>query len=703
MPDQIYLSSIDVNLSDSSITPGGSFVVGVIFRSPDSSGTKNDVLIEVEVDGVLVDNRTHSITFTAGADKSFTLSSQDFQVGSSSENDVWTGNLMNYDCDDDHTITVTVSGGVSERSDSTSFSIQPGDDIDRLSLSYDPSAPGIDEDVIVRVRDDDGDIVKSADVKFTWIDDTRGITKGAWDYKDRGTGERSTDNNGEVIFNLVDDFREEYGKYQIDAYKNDYCKATETLTFSKGTISLGDPEPANPKVGEQFRIRVLNSSGSGVKGARGLIAELNIKSTSDADGYLRFTINQEGTYTLLVNVTNYGEFEMQVMVSTTTPLIVVVTPSSTPVNSPVTILVSSNDVPVQGASLSITRSGVLKSTLSTGSDGTASYKPDQSGSYTVTASKQGYSTAVKSFDVGSSFKIQITPEDAKRMYGSDVTLTVLDAETNTAVSSALVSVNGILSSTNTNVMGQFTLKLSSSGQYLILVSKEGYSDKEVSVTALCSLKLRVNVTAGVQLGQAVGITVYDEEKRAAASGNIGITKPDGSSETKVDDSYVLIPAAQGAYRITLSKANCVGDEVSLSVGAGAVKFESELSDDNLTVRVVSGVKPVSGVVVTVTIPNGTTVAATSDSGGMININAFEAGNYTIELNDSRYSGEGISVEKKVSIGLFSSLGKYWWVILVVLIAGIIIVLLLLAVFVFMRSKGGRSDSSFRSGRSSLHR
>lgn len=682
----VNIDSISVNVNPSEIKPGEDFTVSVTLNEPEDSDTV-DVRVKIVIDGVVVHNKTHNdIDLHVGNDTTIDIDSGDFRVGN---DNVWNENLMNYECGDNLDVEVTVSGGVNTESDSDTLTIAPdGDEGEHtLDFSIDPDNPQVDEDITIAVKNDDGDGVKSARVKFTWIDDNK---EDKWEVDDPSEEAPNTDSDGETIFNIADDFREEYGKYQIDAYKSNYCKATQFLTITKGELTIGNPEPANPKVGEQFKIKVTDGTNP-IKGAKAVINELGVHltSTSDTDGYLKFTINTAGTFTIFINVSGYGQVEKMVTVSNLNPLTVSISPAPAETNKAVTIVVYSNGNPVSSVSLTITKPEGGKDVKTTGSDGKATYTPEKVGSYTVIAAKDGYQNTSESFTVNSAFEIQ-TPPAGSIVYGSDLTITVVDAGTKVPVSNALVSGTGVAYGAKTNSMGQYTTKLGSSGQYNFLVSKDGYTDKGVSVMALCKVNLVINTTSA-EVGQPIRIRVFDKEKNDYVSGNIAISKPDGTSDSKAESDYILNTTLIGTYVITLSKANCVGGEVSMEVKTRQLRLESELKDNKIIVKTVSNGKTVSGVEVNITSPSGLTQLATSDESGLITINAIENGNYTITTVDPKYSESTTSIEKQPSF-----LSKYWWAILIAAIAVLIGILLLLAVILFMRSRKGE-DTSFRKG------
>jgi hypothetical protein len=683
----VEIDSIHVDVPEE-ITPGGNFNVVVNFENPDDTDSVS-VRIKIEIEGLLVYDDDHSISFTNGVDRNYSISSGSFD-------DIWDDNLMAYNCGSNR-VEVTVSGDndeINTESDAADFDITPSGDEDEktLNMDIDPSNPQIDDDITITIKNENGDEVSGVSVKFTWVDDNE---KGVWEADDLYEDASKTGSDGETIFNIEDDFKGEYGKYQVDAWKSGYCKATETFAIVQGELTVGNPEPSNPKVGEQFKLKVTDGTNP-LKGVRGVISDINVRqtSTSGDDGYLKFTINKAGTYTILINASNYELMEKQVMVSTPDALTVSITPTPAEVNDPVNIAVFSKSSPVSGVSLTVTRPDGGKDVLSTGSDGRASYTPKKTGTFKVDASKDNYQQVSETFSVNSAFNV-VLPDEKTIVYGSELTITLVDAETKVPVAGALMSGTGIPSLSKTNTMGQYTMKLGSSGQYSFIVSKDGYADKGFSVTALCVLNLKTNATT-VELEQPVRISVYDKEKGEYVSGNIAVSKPDGTSDAKTGEEYALTPSELGTYGIKISKANCVGDEGVIEAKTRGLRFESELKEGKILVRTISGGKPVAGVEVEVKTPSGASQQATSDENGLLTVNAVESGDYNITSTDSRYSAERLTVEQKGS-----ALKKYWWAIAVAGIILLIVVLLALIALLFLRSRGSKEDSSFDKARSKL--
>ncbi|MBM3308981.1 MAG: hypothetical protein FJY77_01885, partial [Candidatus Altiarchaeales archaeon] len=612
--ENVDIDGISVDVYPGLIRPGEDFKVGITFDNPDDNGD-SDVDVKIWVGGVLVHDKEHHMNFHVGNDTQLNISSSDFDADG---DDIWSNNLMNYECNDNIEVKVEVSGDVNTKSDTNdNLDLLPEGDEDKKTLEFtlDPENPLLDEDITIIVKNAEGDEIKGAKVKFTWIDDN---DKDKWEENDDNEEASTTDNDGETTFNIADDLKDEYGKYQIDVWKSGYCKAIETINVVQGELTAGNPEPSSPKVGEQFKIKITDGTNP-IKGAKAVINELGVyaTSTSKEDGYLSFLINREGTFTIFINASGYGQIEKQVTVSSKPPLTIVITPTPQEVNGVVSIVVMSNSDTVSGVTLTITKPEGGKEVKTTNNEGKVTYTPNKAGQYTVLASKDGYQNSSEPFIVSSAFNIQTSPEASSLFYGSDLTITVYDATTNIPVSSALISGTGVAYGSRTNSMGQFTVKLENSGQYNFLISKDGYGDKGVSVIALCRLELRLNTTGDLESGRPVLIRIYDKEKKDYVSGNIAVFKPDGTSDTKVSDEYVLTPTQSGSYRISISKANCQGEEKTVEVTKRLLRFETELQGNQIIVKAVSGGMPVSGIELDVTMPSGTKLQnIVSDQFGM---------------------------------------------------------------------------------------
>ncbi|MDD5111979.1 MAG: carboxypeptidase-like regulatory domain-containing protein, partial [Candidatus Altiarchaeota archaeon] len=373
-------------------------------------------------------------------------------------------------------------------------------------------------------------------------------------------------------------------------------------------------------------------------------------------------------------------------------LSIAVNPTTSDVGKQVVIAVTSGNAPVAGASIFITKPDGTKTTLTTGTDGTKGFTPDRAGTYQAAASKDGYKDTTESFLVNSGLELQL-PAASSIVFGGEITITVVDAGSKDPVANAMVSGTGITDGTRTDYLGQFKVRLAKSGQYNFAVLKDGYGEGRASLVVQCTLNLKMNAT-GAEISQSVLAKAYDKEKGDYTEANFAITLPDGSSDSKTDASYVLVPEMVGSYKIAVSKANCIGEEASIDVSKRPLSIETGLKDGNIVIRTVSNGRAVSGVSVDITTPSGLKDARVSDDSGLITIVPLENGNYTITANDALYAEKTVSIERQSS-----ALKKYWWVLLVGGVLALIIILLIVLVVLFMRSRH-KAESSFGKGRGS---
>jgi parallel beta-helix repeat protein len=220
------LDDFSINLSNASIDVGNGFDIDLTFEGPDNTDSIG-LTIEIKVDDVTVFlDEDYDLSFTEGEDKIITIRSSNFP-GPDLDHDYFNDNLMNYVCDDVK-VKVTVNGSDLDEEYSDSADLTIGADDNDLSFDLDPEEPDADEDFTVTVLDEDDDELSGATVKVTWIDDPDGDEDCEWDSDDANWNDE-TDAQGEVEFNLEDEFEDPEGEFQIDVYSEGYCLERQTI------------------------------------------------------------------------------------------------------------------------------------------------------------------------------------------------------------------------------------------------------------------------------------------------------------------------------------------------------------------------------------------------------------------------------------------------------------------------------------------
>ncbi|MBD3389084.1 MAG: hypothetical protein GF416_08355 [Candidatus Altiarchaeales archaeon] len=675
----VSIDRMDVSVPNS-IDAGESFDVDITFKDPTENETV-EVDIEITVDGLLVhEEEDRSIDLREGVDKTITIKSSDFDTDNG---DIWDDNLMAYKCADNLEVEVMVSGDLDE-TESDDMDIEADGDRE-LSFEIDPDPFSLDDTITITVYDEDDDELKSASVKFTWIDDEDGDTLDEWDVEDKYETEK-TDSNGEADFKLYRDFDDNaYGKYQLDLWMDGYCKLTETYDL-RNVLNVSDPMPESPKVGEQFKLKITTPSG---KAATGVWAYLNpggFKSRVTMDGEVSFTVTAAGTYSLAVGGTGsgYQETIKTIKVSTKPQLTATVSPDPQNVNKAVLITIQSDGKAVSGASVKVMRAGGTEQSLPgvTSDAGTISFTPTVAGDYTVKASKSGYDDVTEAFTIQDSFQIDMPTEELKR--GSQVTLTVKDSSGDT-VSGASVSIEGTSISGMTDAAGHFSFTLDEVGEYYVVVRKSGFAGAREELTAKGKLSLKLDKKE-LTLGESVKMTVVDSEG-ALTESSIKVTGPAGA-ETFTASELDYKPSKAGEHTVEASKSGYAKASDTLNVKPKPLTLTYHFKDGNLLMNASTNNEPVAGITLKVT-AGETTYNVKTDDAGVASVVANLTGNYTIEVTNPDYTGAKVTAEKSSSL-ISPDLILPIIVVLVVLVLIVIFVI----VAVGLLHKGRKSKGSF---------
>ncbi|MCK4491621.1 MAG: hypothetical protein KAU03_03295, partial [Candidatus Altiarchaeales archaeon] len=201
----VGLHDIDVSVP-SRIDVGDDFNVEITLKDPDDTKTVNvDVVIRFD-DIVVYDDTVENIDLEENTDYEYiTINSEDFDYKYK-----WARNFMGYDCGD-HTVEVEVSGDVSKESSDDDIEIDDDHVFDTVEIT--PENPGLEDEIIIYVEDDDGGELEDAYVRITYLGDEE---DSVWEKNDDYWRDE-TDNDGEVEVTLSDEFDDDaFGRYQID-------------------------------------------------------------------------------------------------------------------------------------------------------------------------------------------------------------------------------------------------------------------------------------------------------------------------------------------------------------------------------------------------------------------------------------------------------------------------------------------------------
>ena len=667
-------SSSSRGSDNENINAGYTFYVHLRLTNQESTAniTPSDGIdVSIDIDGLEVYDESDlhvDENITPGSDGYLVISSSNF-------NDDWKDGLMGYECKDDMEIEVRISGDLDSITDTAELTIEGEDnDVDILHITLDPDQPLADSNIVVIVKDEDGDEIRSVSVTIWELG-----SDDEWDASDKNYGPKTTDSNGEYEFVMNQKFKNAKGKYQIDAYREKYCKDTVTFDISKKLVLTG-PSPDKPMVGQSFAMRITDEAGNPLRLVTVILSPGLNRATTDSNGYARFTMSSAGSYSAASSTIGYDDSNViSVTVSEQPSLDVSITPSEPKTGETVTVTVKSDGNAVTGASVTMTLPDGSDKTYTTASGGKAAYTPVLSGYHSVDATKTGYNTGTAGFTVQDSFQVTI-PDLSDKQEGDEISVVVKD-KSGGVVPGAAVSLLGTGVSGTTDVSGVYKFTMLKTGSYTIHVTKDGFESKDVPLKSQGTLTMKLSAL-NVEAGEKVKITIYDESG-IKVYGNIQITQPDGTRETANKDEYDYIPQQTGEHSIIASKENYASASETLTVMLRSILFDLKIDADTLIITALSGGEPATQVTLTVTTPDGQEKEAVTDKDGIALIKAETSGEYQVSTNDPTYESGTVTIEKKG----WSSL--IWWVILILLVLLFLIMLVGVGVFHwhFKKKKG----------------
>jgi protocatechuate 3,4-dioxygenase beta subunit len=421
---------------------------------------------------------------------------------------------------------------------------------------------------------------------------------------------------------------------------------------------------------------VVDSFGNPVVGARVAVAlgpvTGRVDNTDTTGAYLLDNL-PPGNYTLTASATGFTPRTLTVNLAGTTRgrLDFTLTESSSNVNGTITGTVSQTDgIGISGVLVRVTAGPSTGHSTTTDNDGNYSLADLPEGTYTLTFSRNGYtSRTVTSIEVNAGETTTSDVELAAVSTGGIVTGTVTSSGSGiSGVRVSLYQAGALVSSTNTDSQGQYSLTGVATGTYQARFEKAGYITVDmanVQVTQNASTILNAVLTSsdGGTTGIISGL-VLDNSNRPVQNALVELDGPTGLRRLRTDADggfeFIDLPAGSG-YSVKASASGLNPEtQASLVVTAGQtidLRFrlvpESGGGGGSLAgqVRAPNGL-PINGAQVTIVSGPSVGDRQTTSSQGRFNFTGLPGGTYSLDVRASGFRPARVNVMVRAGSGAF---------------------------------------------------
>ena len=657
--------SMSIELDSADINAGDSFDVKININNTDATTdltTSDDIAVTITADGTIIHKEVVSKHIDRNDSGTITISSKDFE--DENGDNLWGASLRNYKCGTTE-IKVSLSGDVDAHSDKETLTISG----EKLTVDLAPAAPAASSNITVEVEDKTSkDPVNGATVRLTQLAGTKWSIDDASRDQDTDDGVASFDpisKDSRFLDNI-------YRTYQLDVFKDDYCIFTKSFSL-QNKLRITEV-PQKPYSGDEIRVKLVDAASKGVEGAKLAVSGTSgvIGSyTSDSSGYVKFTLANGGTYSLLATKSGFDNSDTaSITAMNRASMELNINPEKVAIGKEVTITATANGKAVEGATVTIEKPGGSRDTLSTSASGKVVYTPGAAGSYNVIVKKDGYETTTKSFSAANFF--YITLPDAPKVH-APITVAAKDQD-GKPITDAAVSIQGTTVSGTTDATGQFSFTLDTAGDYTLSVKKTGFTDYSQKITAYGTLKTAVSPQK-LNLDESVTISVSDDSG-ASIEASIGIIRPDGTKENTVKSTYTFTPQMAGEYKINVTRTSYLPATASFEVNPYPLQLEVWLSGKDLTIKATKDGVPVDSINLSVLTPGGNNIAVETNKEGIAKLDIKElnqTGTFTVSSLDRNYEKKSVKKEIKSLGGDFLPLLLVGVVMLILLVFVVFIV------------------------------
>ena len=336
--------------------------------------------------------------------------------------------------------------------------------------------------------------------------------------------------------------------------KVDRDNKIKTETYSKlvsynGSVQVIVSDGTNPISGATVSVTIHSAT---------------LSSTTDATGVASFNNLPVGTYAFTASAMGYSSTAADIAVTNSGGGGVIVLTRQT---GGIQIIVTDGTNPISGAKVSLTVNGTDRATLTDGS-GTASFAGIPTGTYTVTASKNGYTSNAASLFLTDSGSATATILIAAQYGNADVSVT--DGANGLSGATVSVTVDSMILNQSTDASGAAHFINLPVGQYTFIATKTNYTTQSA---ANVNVSDRVTAIAAISLSSIAGtVTITVQTIDGNPIENSIITSIiNGTTYNGVTDSngQAVIPnVPNGAQTFTARAAGYGSNTVAVNVNGG---------------------------------------------------------------------------------------------------------------------------------------
>lgn len=481
---------------------------------------------------------------------------------------------------------------------------------------------------------------------------------------------------GNVIDTVSTDFNGNYtlgaaaGTYKVKVSRPGYTRDSLTVTLALGQ----NVTSINFSVNENFAVLTgsfKEASGTAIQSALvNLSGAGNATISTGADGGFTITGLIGGRYSVRFTKTGYAD--------TTVANVVLNDGQSATLNvvgkkltAKISGTVTASSTPVAGATVTAISSLGVQFTTLTAANGTYEIPGLNTGTYTVTASRTGF-TSSQSVNVtltlsslnGTANITDLVANNAK-VYG-----TIKDNQNNPVLNATVVVAGTLGSNTaSTTTTGEYRIINLAPGSYTVTVSKQGYGTVQVPVTVTDSS----NISPVLALNNSTITGTVKNQSGAALGFIVTLKAVTGqtlySATTDANGSFSIPDVAANASYVLYSeifREGHLNDTARFTIAAGRATFGPVNIVVKVNTSIISGTVGTSAASVKVTnTANGSFKTASSSSDGSYKVDFLANGSYTVSVSKqgfvftpaSQSVTLGVNETKTVSFNGTASVGN----------------------------------------------